>query len=158
MYPSTPRDAQSIVAAYLKVVEAHAAADVYPGSLRDLPHPKEIIRAAFKVSIAALVADRRLTSELREYLEIAYVSLADYVDEEGAALLREYARAGEELAADPRLAREKASSDAWRRVSEQSRLAGQLARTISAEADRLRTEFRSWLNDTAACGSLTSTT
>lgn len=80
--PSTPRDAQSIVAAYLKVIEAHAAADVYPGSLRDLPHPKETIRAAFKISVAALIADSRLTSELREYLEIAYVSLADYVDEE----------------------------------------------------------------------------
>ena len=144
MDPNTPRDAQSIVAAYLKVAEAHAAANVYPSSLRDLPHSKETIRAAFKISISALIGGGQLTPELSEYLEIAYVSLADYVDDEGATLLREYARAGEELAADSRLAREKATTDAWRRVTEQSRLAGQLARTISAEADLLRAEFRSW--------------
>lgn len=51
------------------------------------------------------------------------------------------------LAADRRLAREKAATDAWRRVTEQNRLAGQLARTISEEADLLRTEYRSWHSD-----------
>jgi hypothetical protein len=142
--PNNPRDAQGIVSAYLKIVEAHAAADVYPGSLRDLPESKEIVRTAFKVSTTALIGTGQLTSELREYLEVAYVSLADYVDEEAVTLLREYARAGEELAADSRLVREKVTTDAWRRVTEQSRLAGQLARTISAEADLLRAEFRSW--------------
>lgn len=144
MDPNTPRDAQNTVAAYLTIVEAHAAADVYPGSLRDLPQPKDAIRAAFKLSINALATTGHLTSELRDYLEVAYVSLADYVDDEAVTLLREYTRAGEELAADTRLAREKTATDAWRRVTEQSRLAGQLARTISAEADRLRAEFRSW--------------
>jgi hypothetical protein len=148
--PVTPRDAQRIVAAYLEVVEAHAAADVYPGSLRDLPHPKETIRTAFRVSTTALSGSGQLTAELREYLEIAYVSLADYVDDEGAALLREYTRAGEELTAGPRLAREKATTDAWRRLTEQSRLAGQLARAISTEADELRAEFRSWHTARAA--------
>jgi hypothetical protein len=147
--PNTPHDAQSIVAAYLKMVEAHAAADVYPGSLRDLPHPKETIRSAFKISTMALVTTGQLTADLREYLEIAYVSLADYVNEEGATLLREYARAGEELAADGRLAREKTTTDAWQRVTEQSRLAGRLAKTISTEADELRAEFRSWHSDGA---------
>jgi hypothetical protein len=142
--PNNPRDAQGIVSAYLKIVEAHAAADVYPGSLRDLPESKEIVRTAFKVSTTALIGTGQLTSELREYLEVAYVSLADYVDEEAVTLLREYARAGEELVADSRLVREKVTTDAWRRVTEQSRLAGQLARTISAEADLLRAEFRSW--------------
>ncbi|MBI4263800.1 MAG: hypothetical protein HY657_05460 [Acidobacteria bacterium] len=144
MNPDTPAGAQGIVAEYLQVVEAHAAADVYPGSLRDLPHSKDTIRAAFKRSVKVLASGGRLTTELRDYLEIAYVSLADYVDEEGAALLREYARAGDELAADRRLAREKTASDAWRRVTEQSRLAGQIARAISAEAESLRAEFRSW--------------
>lgn len=144
MDPNNPDDAQNIVAAYLKLVEAHAAADVYPGSLRDLPHSKETIRAAFKTSTMALITAGQLTAELREYLEIAYVSLADYVDEEGATLLREYAGAGAELAADSRLAREKTTTDAWRRVTEQSRLAGQIASAISVEADSLRAEFRSW--------------
>jgi len=83
------RDAQRIVADYLKVVEAHAAQEVYPGSLRDLPHSKEIIRSAFKTAIEALVSTGQLAPELRDYLEVGYVSLADYVEEEVATLLRE---------------------------------------------------------------------
>jgi hypothetical protein len=140
----TPQDAQRIVAAYLNVVEAHAKANVYPCALDDLPQSKEIIRAAFRTSIAALGATGQLTSELRDYLEIAYVSLADYVSGECMALLREYGRAGEELAGDRRLAKEKVGTDAWRRLSEQSRLAGELARAISEDTERLREEFRSW--------------
>lgn len=150
--PSTPADAQGIVAAYLTLVEAHASADVYPGSLHDLPHPKETIRAAFKTSTMALIGGGQMTTELREYLEIAYVSLADYVDDEGATLLREYVQAGQELAAGSRLAHEKTTTDAWRRVTEQSRLAGQIAVTISVEANRLRAEFRSWQSAAAAQG------
>lgn len=144
MDTSDPQDAQTIVATYLQAAEAHAAADVYPNRVRDLPYSKEVIRAAFKTSTTVLVATRQLTPELRDYLEIAYVSLADYVDDECAALLQEFARAGDELAADRRLAREKVKTDAWRRISEQSRLAGELARAINDEAARLREEFRSW--------------
>jgi hypothetical protein len=147
--PNTPEEAQRVVAAYLKVVETHAGDDIYPCSIGELPESKEIIRAAFRICVTALAPGGQLTSELREYLEVAYVSLADYVDEECLALLREYGRAGEELAADRRLAREKIETDPWRRLSEQSRLAGQLARTISEEAQRLRDEFRSWQSGAA---------
>lgn len=142
--PVTPYDAQRVVAAYLQLVEDHAAAGVYPGALRDLPHSKETIRGAFRVATRALAETGQLTPDLRDYLEIAYVSLADYLDDEGAALLREYGRAGQELAADTRRPREKTGTNAWRRVSEQSRLAGQIARAISDEAEALRGEFRSW--------------
>ena len=144
MDPLTPHEAQRIVASYLKVVEAHTETNVYPCSIDELPESKEIIRAAFRTCIAALGSTGELTSELRDYLEVAYVSLADYVSAECMTLLREYGLAGEQLASDPRLARERAGTDAWRRLSEQSRLAGQLAREISGDADRLRTEFRSW--------------
>jgi hypothetical protein len=147
--PITPQDAQRIVGAYLKVVEAHAAANVYPCSIDDLPHSKERIRVAFRTCIMTLASTGQLTSELRDYLEVAYVSLADYVNEETFTLLREYGRAGEELAGDRRLAREKVATDAWRRLSEQSHLAGRLAQTISDETDRLRAEFRSWKSDAA---------
>lgn len=51
MDPNSPHDAQAIVAAYLKLVEAHADADVYPGSLRELPHSKETIRGPFWTSL-----------------------------------------------------------------------------------------------------------
>lgn len=144
MEPTSPQEAQTIVAAYLKVVEQHAEAEIYPSRLRDLPHPKEIIRTAFRTAVTTLFTTGQLTPELRDYLEVAYVSLADYLDDESARLLREYVSAGEELASDRRLAREKAGTEAWRRLTEQSRLAGQLARAISAEAESLRQEFRAW--------------
>ena len=144
MDPLTPQEAQRIVAAYLKVVEAHAEANIYPCAVDDLPQSKETIRFAFKTATSALVETGQLNPELRDYLEVGYVSLADYVDNEAARLLGEYRRAGEELAEDSRLAREKVGTDAWRRISDQSRLAGELARAINAEAERLREEFRSW--------------
>jgi len=148
--PLTPQEAQRIVGAYLTRVDADAAADLYPCSVDDLPQPKETIRSAFRVCVASIASVGQLTPELREYLEVAYISLADYVDGECQTLLREYARAGDELAADRRLVREKAGTEAWRRVTEQSGLAGQLARGISEEADRLRAEFRSWSADAVA--------
>ena len=125
-------------------MERHAADDVYPCSSGELPEAKETIRTAFRMCVTTLVASGQLPAELRDYLEVAYVSLADYVDDEGMALLREYGRAGQELAADRRLAKEKLDTDAWRRLSEQSGLAGQLARAISQEGDALRAEFRTW--------------
>jgi len=145
--PHAPGDAQRIVAAYLQMVEAHAAEEIYPGRLRDLPYAKDVIRTAFKTSTAALVAGGKLTDDLRAYLEIGYVSLADYVEDEFAALLSDYGRAGAELAADGRPAREKIATDAWQRMTAGSRLAGEIARGISLEADRLRDEFRSWQQD-----------
>jgi hypothetical protein len=148
----TPQEAQRIVAAYLKVVEAHAEANVYPCTVDDLPQSKDTIRAAFRTSVAALLSTGGLTPELRDYLEIAYVSLADYVSGDCMRLLREYGLAGEQLAGDPRLAREKVGTDAWRRLAEQSRLAGELAREISNDAHRLRTEFRSWQPESESGG------
>jgi hypothetical protein len=62
-------------------------------------------------------------------------------------------RAGEELAADRRLVRDKATTDAWRRVTEQSGLIGQLARRISEDAERLCAEFRSWQSGAASAAS-----
>lgn len=150
MDPLQPRDAQRIVSAYLRIVEAHAAEEIYPGRLRDLPHSKDTIRTAFRTSTLALIAGGQLTEELRDYLEIAYISLADYVEEEFAALLTDYRRAGAELAADLRPTRDKTATDAWQRVTTGSRLAGEIAQSISVEADRLRAEFRSWHRDAAA--------
>lgn len=149
----TPQDAQRIVTSYLKVVEMHATGDVYPCSSRELPESKQTIRTAFSICVSTLTAMGQLTVELREYLEVAYVSLADYVSDESAALLREYGRAGEELAADRRMAREKVGTDAWRTLSEQSRLAGEIARAISDEGATLRAEFRAWLSLPAEAGS-----
>jgi hypothetical protein len=149
MDPHLPRDAQAIVAGYLELLESHAAAETYPCSTGVLPHSKETIRSAFRTSAATLARMGQLTPELRDYLEIAYVSLADYVAEEYATLLSEYSRAAEELAADRRLPREKMTTASWQRMAEQSRLAGEVARSISEEAERLRADFRSWTHERA---------
>ena len=154
MAAMTPEEAQRVVAAYLKVVEAHAAADAYPSSTADLPQGRETIRAAFQTCVTTLIGTGQLTPELRDYLEVAYVSLADYVTPECVVLLREYGRAGEELATATKVATERIATDAWRRLSEQSRLAGELARAISEDADALRAEFRSWQHTAIAVSSL----
>jgi hypothetical protein len=146
---TTIDDAQRLVAAYLAVLETHAESDVYPCSIGDLPQSKDVIRAAFRRCVTSLAFAGQLGSDMSAYLEVAYVSLADYVTDECVALLTEYGRAGEDLATDRRLAREKLDTDAWRRLTEQSRLAGQVAREITADADRLREEFRAWRSETA---------
>jgi len=64
-------------------------------------------------------------------------------------LMREYARAGDDLAADPRLAREKTTGAAWQTVAGGSRLAGEIARNIASEADLLKTGFQQLLVDGA---------
>lgn len=82
-----------------------------------------------------------MTEELRAFLEIAYVSLADYVEDDLVKLLTEFRQAGETLAADGRLAHEKLGSPAWSVLTGSSRLAGEIARTIAEETEVLRREF-----------------
>jgi len=60
-------------------------------------------------------------------------------------LIVEYTRAADELAADTRLAREKTSTPAWKTVSETGRLAGEIARSITQQAEELRKEFKQML-------------
>lgn len=144
MNTDTPTHAQLVVAEYLQVLERHAEQEVYPGSLRDLPYPKETIRQAFETAARALVAAGRMDDEMGDYLEVAYVSLADYLDDELARLMREYRSAGEALAAQAGAPRERVGTPAWELVSAQSRLAGEIARAVSDEADALRREFRAW--------------
>jgi len=144
---ATFEDAQRVVARYLQALENQSERDAYPCSIDDLPESKEAIRAAFRTCVTSLVSAGQLDAAMSDYLEGAYVSLADYVTGECVALLGEYARAGEALAEDRRLAREKLDTDAWRRLTEQGRLAGQLAREISIDAERLRDEFRTWRSE-----------
>ena len=139
--PDQPTDAQDIVAAYLRCLSDHDA-ELYPCSVRDLPYPKTILRPAFKTTVATLVALGRMTEELREYLQIAYVSLADYIEPDHATLLHEYVNAGHAMATDSRLMHE--NPDALRRITRQGQLAGQIASAISREADSLRLEFELW--------------
>lgn len=142
MNPAIPADAQQIVGQYLTLLEGHAAAETYPGSVATLPYAKETIKAAIRTSVTSLIASNELTGDMRDYLEVAYVSLADYVDAELAALVMEYNQAAGSLAADSRTPGEKLASRSWETLAHSGQLAGQIARAIADETESLRREFQ----------------
>lgn len=141
-----PGAAQQIVAEYARMLERHAAEDVYPVPVTELPYPKPTIRAAIEQSVRTLSSMGQLSDELRDYLEIAYVSLADYVDMEVVTLMREHRRAAERLAIEGLPVNERVSSPAWTRMAETSRLAGEIAKAIADESQELRSEFQLFLS------------
>lgn len=143
--PGDPFSAQQIVAAYARVLERDLESGALPAPLESLPFAKPTIQTAIKTSVTSLSSSGQLTPELMEFLETAYVSLADYLPPDLLQLIVEYTRAAEELAADTRLAREKTSTPAWKTVSESGRLAGAIARSIADQAEELRKEFKQML-------------
>ena len=146
MDTTDPHVAQKIVSEYAALLERHAREEVYPAPVGTLPYPKEVIKASIRTSIAALHTTDALTDELRDFLEVAYISLADYVEDDLVRLMREYHQAGAALAADSRLAREKLGTTAWEQLATTSRLVGEVARTMAEETERLRREFRELIN------------
>jgi hypothetical protein len=142
MNPDDPESAQQIVADYVRRLEHDGDSDHWPGSVDLLPYPKQTIKSAIRTSVATLRRSGQLTDELREFLESAYIALADYVAADLAQLMGEYQQASAALASDPRLAREKTAGPAWRTVTESGALAGEIARTAANEAAVLRDEFR----------------
>jgi len=130
-----PGIAQQIVAEYARLLERQTE---WPASLDDL------IKSAIYAACRALVSNGQLTDELREFLETAYVSLADYVGADLSRLMLDYQRAGADFAGDARRAREKTTTDAWRTITDSSQLAGEIARSIAEEAELLRAEFQSF--------------
>jgi hypothetical protein len=144
MNPTDPESAQRIVADYAAVLEQHAAVQAYPASVRTLPYPKQTLKAAIFTCAASLRDTGQLTDELREFLETAYVLLADYIDEELVRVTTEYRESAATIAADARAAREKVHTAAWQRVAATSGLAGEIAKSIADDAAALRREFRAY--------------
>lgn len=142
MNPDDPLSAQYIVAEYARVLDHDIQRGSFPAPDDSLPFAKSTIKTAIKTSLLALASTGQLTEELQDFLQTAYVSLADYVASDFVRLMSEYARAGDDLAADPRLAREKATGAAWQTVTDSGRLAGEIARSIAGEAELLRLEFQ----------------
>jgi hypothetical protein len=143
--PDDPFSAKQIVTEYARILNRDLERGSFPLPTDSLPFAKPTIKTAIETSLLALISTGQLTEELREFLETAYVSLADYVPADLVQLMREYARAGDDLAADPRLAREKTTGAAWQTVAGGSRLAGEIARSMASEADQLKTEFQQLL-------------
>jgi len=142
MNPDDPSDAQRVVAEYAAVLERHTVEERYPASVSTLPFSKETIKASIRTAAVALTTTGQMTDDIREFLEVAYTSLADYVDDEVARIMAEYREASAALAADSRLGREKVDTPAWQVLRDTSGLVAQIARTIAEESETLRAEFR----------------
>jgi hypothetical protein len=139
MNPEDPESAHSIVAEYVRVLE-HDSTAALPTSVRTLPYPKQTIKTAILTCAASLREAQQLSVEMHQFLEQAYVALADYVDDDLVRVMTEYREALTSIA-DVRAARDRLQSPAWQRVAETSRLAGEIARTIADDTTALRLEF-----------------
>jgi hypothetical protein len=144
MDPEDPAVAQKIVSEYAALLEAHAVQDVYPAPVDALPYPKLVIKSAIRTSVGALVATGQMTDELRDFLEVAYVSLADYVEADLVRLMTEYRGAAADLAEGTRVAKDKVATPAWKMLSGSSSLAGEIAKAIAEDTEMLRREFRAF--------------
>ena len=142
--PEDPESAQRIVAEYATVLERHLSTGDLPATVESLPYPKQTIKSAIRTSVETIASAGLMTGELREFLETAYVSLADYVGADLVTLMNEYRRAGDDVAADRRLTREKTSGTAWKTLAESGSLAGEIARAIASDAEILTAEFHSF--------------
>ncbi len=136
--------AQQVVVEYARTLARDISENRLPGRVDSLPFPKTAIKEAIEASVTFLSTTSALTHEMREFFETAYVSLAEYLDPELAALVLEYRRAAEELSTASSPA-ERTSTAAWRTLAEGAGLAGDIARATTAEADELRARFQALL-------------
>jgi hypothetical protein len=141
MNPDDPHVAQQIVAAYVSVIEHHDQAQSFPASLSTLPYSRDTIKHAISASARALASSGQLTAELRDFLEGAYVSLADFIDDELVRLMHEYNRAADELSQAPHASGERTRTASWQTLQRSSALAGEIAKAMAADAAHLRGEF-----------------
>lgn len=156
MDPENPIDAHAIARAYMAVLEQHyRESDPFPMPHSALPFPKPVIQRSIRTVLAALAQAGSLTPELVDTLEVAYTSLADYVDDELVRVMREYHGALADLDADTRRGPEKTSTAAWGVVADTSSLVGRIARAIADDTTALRAEFREFRSHTAGAAAST---
>jgi hypothetical protein len=137
-----PITAQQLVAQYVALVQEHTTTNAFPASAATLPASKNAIKDAVRTLLSALAVTGQLTAELTAFLEDAFIALANYVDEELAALAAEHRRASTALESDPRRPGERLESPNWAVLARTSRLAGEIARASAEEASALRREFQ----------------
>jgi hypothetical protein len=151
MDPDDAVEARGIVSAYMTVLERHYRAnEQFPMPHSTLPHPKHLIRQSMRTMVGSLAAAGQITQELQDALEIAYTSLADYLDDELVKVMREYGDAMSNLDAEAGRGREKTGTAAWGRIAETSSLVARIARATADEAEALRAEFQQFTTRMAA--------
>lgn len=141
MDPLDPGDAQQIVIEYARALERDINENRHPARADSLPFAKPIIKSAIRTSTKHLAAIGLMTEEMREFLETAYIGLADYLDGELVELVTLYRHSGEQLADQSLSARDRTQTPAWRTLVESGSLAGEVARATASDAAMLRKEF-----------------
>ena len=114
----------------------------HPARIDTLPYAKPVIKSAIRTSVKSLAATGQLTDELREYLETAYISLAEYLEGELVELMTLYRNSAEQLAAEGQLARDKTRTSAWQTLAESGSLAGEVARAQPPKPRRSARSFK----------------
>jgi hypothetical protein len=143
MNAEDPSVAQQIVAAYAGVLERCVEAGELPAATSALPYGRDLIKIAIRTSVAVLQSDGKLTPDLREFLQEAYVGLADFVDDELARLMSDFNRAAKDARPGQITTSERMQSDSWKTLERTSPLAAKIAQSIASDAERLRAEFQS---------------
>jgi predicted Zn-dependent protease len=141
MDPLDPLDARDIVVEYARLLERDMSENRHPARVDTLPYAKPILKTAICTSVTTLASAGELTDEFCEYFETAYVALAEYIDAELVDLLTEYRTSADQLTHQASAVVEKTQSPAWRTLAQSSKLAGDVARAVTADADSLRSEF-----------------
>jgi len=148
MDPFDPLDAQQIVIDYARLLERDITENRHPARIDSLPFTVSTIKTAIRTSVAQLVRTGQLTNDMRDYFETAYISLADYLDPELVTLMSEFRQSAEHLETTPGAPPEQRIKDAaWRTLAESSALAAEIARAAADECDKLRSEFRTFLQE-----------
>jgi hypothetical protein len=133
--------AQQVVVEYARTLEQDLNENRFPARVDSLPFAKAAIQDAIETSIRHLSSKSALTDDLREFFEIAYVSLAEYLEPELVTLVLEYRRAAEDLSAGTTVA-DRTSTASWRTLAEGAGLAANVARATTMEAHELRARFQ----------------
>src|SRR5206468_8855382 len=131
MDTSDPLDAQQVVIEYARLLEQDFDQQRHPARIDTLPYAKPVIKSAIRTSVKNLSASGQLTDELREYLETAYISLAEYLEGELVELMMLYLDSAEQLAVDAQSARDKTQTPAWQTLAQSGSLAGEVARAAT---------------------------
>src|SRR5262249_60240539 len=117
----------------------------HPARIETLPSAKPITKPAIRTSVKSLAASGQLPAELKEYLETAYIALAEYLEGELVELMTLYRTSAEQLAADGQSARDKTKTPAWQTLPESGSLAGEVARAATYKAGMLRWKVQDFL-------------
>ena len=145
MDTSDPLDAQQVVVEYARLLERDFNQQRHPARIDTLPYAKPVIKSAIETSVRRLSASGQLTDELREYLETAYISLAEYLEGELVELVTLYRDSADQLSLDSQSARDKMQTPAWQTLAQSGSLAGAVAQATTLEAEALRSEFQRFL-------------